>query len=69
MPSTFIIYYHQRQRPSRFLFAPTSIGSPSGIFVSSTSVQPLSMKYQRISIELRAIEVAGTAPKVQGVAA
>ena len=33
------------------------------------SVRPLSMKYQYISIEICAIGVAGTAPKVQGVAA
>ena len=34
-----------------------------------SSVRPLRMKYQCISIELRAMGVAGTAPKVQGVAA
>ena len=32
-----------------------------------TSEHPPSMKYQCISIELRAMGVAGTAPKVQGV--
>lgn len=35
----------------------------------TASVRPLRMKYQRISIELQAMRVAGTAPKVQGVAA
>ena len=34
-----------------------------------TSVRPLRMKYQCISIKLCAMGVAGTAPKVQGVAA
>ena len=31
------------------------------------SVQPHSMKYQCISIELRALGIAGIAPKVQGL--
>ena len=37
--------------------------------VTKASVRPLSMKYQYISIELYAMGVAGTAPKVQGWAA
>ena len=40
-----------------------------GEVYSVASVQPLSMKYQCISIKLRAIGVAETAPKVKGVAA
>ena len=37
--------------------------------IRTTRVQPVSMKYQFISIELRAMGVAGTAPKVEGLAA
>ena len=40
-----------------------------GLPIQLPSVQPLSMKYQFISIQLCAMGVAGTAPKVQGVAA
>ena len=35
---------------------------------TTTSVQPLHMKYQYISIKLRATGVAGMVPKVYGVA-
>ena len=48
------------------MLAPATLGSSQA---GTSSVLPVSMKYQYISIELCAIGVAKTAPKVQGVAA
>ena len=43
--------------------------TPAPSQAETSGVWPLNMKYQYISIELFAMGVAGTAPKVQQVAA
>lgn len=51
------------------LYQTTGYGGYQNRTKGAASVQPLSMKYPYISIELRVIGVAGTAPKVEGVGA